>query len=122
MGWFRAASAAGGVTAGAGAGAGCDGVPGFAAAPPFVLNVTGADALSVRELATQLGERLGVAPRFTGTESPDALLSSTIRMHDQFAAPELPLSRMLDWVASWVRAGRPLLGKPTHFAARDGAF
>jgi len=25
-------------------------------------------------------------------------------------------------VAAWVRDGRPLLGKPTHFTARDGVF
>jgi hypothetical protein len=29
---------------------------------------------------------------------------------------------MLDWVAEWIAAERPLLGKPTHFDVRDGAF
>jgi hypothetical protein len=29
---------------------------------------------------------------------------------------------MLDWVAEWVSTDKPLLGKPTHFEARDGAF
>jgi hypothetical protein len=29
---------------------------------------------------------------------------------------------MLDWVADWIREQRPLLGKPTKFEARDGAF
>lgn len=93
-----------------------------AATPPFVLNVTGADTLSVRSLATQLGQRLGVAPRFTGTEAPDALLSDTDRMRGHFGAPEVRVDQMLDWVAAWVREGRPLLGKPTHFEARDGSF
>ena len=93
-----------------------------AAAPPFVLNVTGAGALSVRALATQLGQRLGVAPLFTGTESPDALLSDTARMRAHFGAPEVGVDQMLDWVAEWVRQGRPLLHKPTHFEARDGSF
>jgi dTDP-4-dehydrorhamnose reductase len=93
-----------------------------ASVPPFVLNVTGAQTLSVRELASRLGERLGVAPRFSGSEAEDALLSNTDRMHELFAAPDMPVDRMLDWVAEWVGAGRPLLGKPTHFEARDGAF
>lgn len=93
-----------------------------AAAPPFVLNVTGADTLSVRSLATELGQRLGTAPRFTGAEAPDALLSDTARMRAHFGAPEVGVDQMLDWVAEWVREGRPLLGKPTHFEARDGSF
>jgi nucleoside-diphosphate-sugar epimerase len=93
-----------------------------AAAPPVVLNVTGAETLAVRALATQLGQRLGVAPRFTGTEASDALLSNTTMMREHFAAPEVSLERMLDWVAEWVRADKPLLGKPTHFEARDGTF
>jgi hypothetical protein len=70
----------------------------------------------------QLGERLGIAPRFSGSEAEDALLSNTRKMREHFAPPEVPLNRMLDWVAEWVRADRPLLGKPTHFEARDGAF
>ena len=93
-----------------------------AAAPPFTLNVTGAQTLSVRALAIQLGERLGIAPRFTGDEAADALLSDTRLMRKLFAPPEVPVDRMLDWVAEWVRGNRPLLGKPTHFEARDGAF
>lgn len=93
-----------------------------ASTPPFVLNVTGTEALSVRTLAARLGERLGVEPRFSGTEASDALLSDTARMRERFGAPETPLDHMLDWVADWVRDGRPLLGKPTHFEARDGSF
>lgn len=93
-----------------------------AATPPFVLNVTGAEVLSVRSLATQLGQRLGIPPQFTGTEAPDALLGDTARMRRHFGAPEVRLDQMLDWVADWIREGRPLLGKPTHFEARDGSF
>lgn len=93
-----------------------------ASAPPFVLNVTGAETLSVRSLATELGDRLGIAPRFAGHEAADALLSNTARMREQFGHPEVSLDQMLDWVADWVRAKRPVLGKPTHFEVRDGAF
>ena len=91
-------------------------------APPFVLNVTGAETLSVRTLATELGNRLGRAPRFEGTEAADALLSDTARFRSLFGEPEMPLDAMLDLVAGWVRAGRPMLNKPTHFEARDGSF
>jgi nucleoside-diphosphate-sugar epimerase len=93
-----------------------------AATPPFMVNVTGSEPLSVRALANALGERLGRAPRFDGTEGPDALLSDTTRMRECFAPAEMPLDRMLDLVAGWVRAGKPLLGKPTHFEEREGRF
>jgi nucleoside-diphosphate-sugar epimerase len=93
-----------------------------ASSPPLVMNVSGADTLSVRALATQLGERLGVTPRFTGTEASDALLSDTSRFRELLGGPEMPVENMLDWVAEWVRAGKPVLGKPTHFETRDGTF
>jgi dTDP-4-dehydrorhamnose reductase len=93
-----------------------------AASPPFILNVTGPEMLSVRWLAAQLGQRLGRAPHFVDAESPDALLSNTERMVQTLAAPATRIETMLDWVAEWVAAERPLLGKPTHFDVRDGAF
>lgn len=94
----------------------------LASSPPFIMNVTGRGTLSVRELATELGRRLGKTPRFEGSEAPDALLSDTTRLARTLGDPEVPIAAMLDWVAAWVAAGKPLLGKPTHFEARDGAF
>lgn len=92
------------------------------ATPPFVVNVTGREALAVRALAEQLGARLGRTPQFTGREAPDALLSNTERLAHSLAPPAMDLDTMLDWVAEWVREQRPMLGKPTHFDVRDGAF
>jgi nucleoside-diphosphate-sugar epimerase len=94
----------------------------LAAAPPFVVNVTGGAVLRVRDLAAALGERLGRAPVLAGTERPDALLSDTTRLRERLAPPETPLETMLDLVAAWVRDGGTLLGKPTKFERRDGAF
>ncbi|MGH7668661.1 MAG: NAD-dependent epimerase/dehydratase family protein [Gemmatimonadaceae bacterium] len=93
-----------------------------AGSAPFVLNVTGRDALSVRALAEGLGRRLGREPQFVEAPATDALLSNTHRMAHTLAAPTMDLETMLDWVAEWVRNGRPLLGKPTHFDVRDGTF
>ena len=93
-----------------------------AVSPPLVVNVTGSHTLSVRTLAVELGKRLGVQPRFDGTESADALLSDTTLFRHLLGEPELPVETMIDWVVDWVRAGRPSLGKPTHFETRDGSF
>ena len=96
----------------------------LASSPPLVVNVSGADALSVRTLSIELGRRLGegIEPRFQGTEAADALLTDTSRMRALLGEPEMRLETLLDWVADWVGSGRPLLGKPTHFETRDGSF
>jgi nucleoside-diphosphate-sugar epimerase len=94
----------------------------LASSPPFVVNVTGADILSVRELAEWFAERFGKHAQFVGTERTDALLSNTSRMRETFAAPEVSLDQMREWVAQWIDEGGPLLGKATRFEARDGRF
>jgi nucleoside-diphosphate-sugar epimerase len=93
-----------------------------AAAPPFVVNVTGADTLSVRALAEAFAERLKRPARFSGAERADALLSNTSRMRSTFAPPAVGVDQMIEWVAQWIESGGALLGKPTKFEARDGRF
>ena len=93
-----------------------------AVSPPLVVNVAGAQLLSVRVIAEQLAARLGVAPRFTGTERTDALLSDSSRMRELVGPGDMPVDTMLDWVAEWVSAGRRVLARPTHFTTRDGTF
>mgnify|MGYP002631278908 CR=1 FL=1 len=93
-----------------------------AAAPARIVNVTGADTLSVRLLAKQLGTRLGRTPIFEGTEAEDALLSDASLMHRLLAPPLVSVHTMLDWTAAWVANGGPLLGKPTKYDVRDGRF
>ncbi|PYP81590.1 MAG: epimerase [Gemmatimonadetes bacterium] len=89
---------------------------------PFVLNVAGPETHRVADLARALGARLGVEPVFAGTEGKDALLSNASRMRALLDHTLLPVETLLDWVAGWVRAGRPLLGKPTSYERRDGRF
>ena len=91
-------------------------------APPFVVNVTGSETLAVRDLAVRFGLLLDRTPIFSGTESSDALLSNASVAHRLFGPPSVPTSMLIEWVAAWVQAGRPLLGKPTHFEERAGAF
>ena len=94
-----------------------------AAAPdPFIVNVAGPEIHRVADLARALGERLGVEPVFSGSEGTDALLSDASRMQGLLDHTLLPTDTLLDWVASWVRAGGPLLGKPTSYERRDGRF
>ncbi|HEY5062253.1 MAG TPA: NAD-dependent epimerase/dehydratase family protein [Gemmatimonadaceae bacterium] len=94
----------------------------LASAPPFVINVTGAEKLSVRAVAEWFARRFGTTASLTGTERADALLSDTSRMRATLAEPEMAVAQMMELVADWVEQDRPLLGKPTRFEARDGKF
>lgn len=90
--------------------------------PPRILNVTGPETVSIRYLATRLGELLGKEPCFVGEEADTALLSNAALAHGLFGYPTVPLELILRWVAHWVRIGGPTLRKPTHYEVRDGRF
>ena len=94
----------------------------LAASPPFVVNVTGPERLSVRETAAKLGALLGVTPRTEGTEAPDALLSDTSLAQSRFGPPDVSTDQLIEWVASWVARGGTRLGKATKFEVRDGRY
>jgi nucleoside-diphosphate-sugar epimerase len=93
-----------------------------ASTPPYVLNVTGRETLSVRELAERLGRRLGHEPVFAGEEGPDALLSNAELLHTTFTPPMTSVDQMIEQIATAVEQNTPTLGKPTHFETRDGRF
>lgn len=93
-----------------------------ASAPPFVLNIAGAEILPVRWIAEQFGNRLNKQPRFEGMESGDALLSNAQKSFQLFGEPSLSVPHMLAWIADWVARGGETLDKPTHFENRRGDF
>jgi nucleoside-diphosphate-sugar epimerase len=93
-----------------------------ASTPPFVLNVTGRETLSVRDLAERFARRLGKPPVFAGIEGNDALLSNAELLHTTFTPPATSIDEMIEHVARSVEQNAPTLGKPTHFEARDGRF
>lgn len=92
------------------------------ATPPWVVNVTGPERLSIRALGEQFGRLLGKEVRFTGMESTTALLSNAQAGLERLGPPRLPLDRLMTWIADWVARGGKSLGKPTHFESRDGRF
>jgi nucleoside-diphosphate-sugar epimerase len=92
------------------------------AAPPFVVNIAGPEALSVRRLAEQFGGLLQQTPAFAGTEAADAYLSNAQLSHRLFGYPRVSVERMVHWIADWVKRGGETLGRPTKFQVRDGRF
>ena len=90
--------------------------------PPFILNVTGAGTEQVKDVARRFGEYFGKTPIFTGQEADTAWLSDASKCHRLFGMPETSVEEMTGWIAAWLMAGHPLLGKPTGFEKRDGTF
>jgi nucleoside-diphosphate-sugar epimerase len=93
-----------------------------AATPPWVVNVTGPEKLSVRDVCQRLGRRMGRPVHLTGVEGATALLSDAKRGHSLLGPPRIGAEQLTDWIADWVIRGGETFDKPTHFESRDGAF
>ena len=90
--------------------------------PATILNLTGPEILSVREIALQLGELMGIEPLFQGQESQTALLGNAGELFKRLGFPAIKVSQILRWVAHWVAQENPTLNKPTKFESRTGKF
>jgi len=92
------------------------------ASPPAVLNLTGPETLSVRQVAARFGALFGAEPILEGREAETALLNNAARCHGLFGLPTVSMDQVIEWTAEWIRHGGPTLHKPTHFEVRDGKF
>lgn len=95
---------------------------GVADSPPEIRNISRAEIHRVRDLAKELGKRLGREPNIVGAEAPTAWITNPTRSHTEFGAPATSLTQILDWTAAWLLAGGETLGKPTHFENRAGNY
>lgn len=93
----------------------------LASVPATALNLT-AHRFSVREVAHTFGYLLGRPVNITGTEQPTALLSDLSNLHASLGKSPLPLETIIRWTAHWIKLQGRILGKPTHFEARDGVY
>ncbi|MWG33822.1 NAD-dependent epimerase/dehydratase family protein [Halomarina oriensis] len=94
----------------------------FADSPAKPLNVTGPEILSVRDIAERFADRFDTDVRFDGEEHETALLSDASRCHERYGEPKVSVDEVVDLVASWVEADRPMMDKPTKFHVRSGEF
>jgi NAD dependent epimerase/dehydratase family len=90
--------------------------------PPLVLNITGPEILSVRQIAEEFGRQFGIQPAFNGDESDVAILSNAAKTNTLFGAPTVTPDQLIKWIAHWISKGGALLNKPTHFEVQDGKF
>lgn len=90
--------------------------------PPRVINLTGEETLSVRQIANEFGQLMGREVTFVGEEAPTALLSNTSATSQLLGPPSTSIRDILKQTAGWVSRDGRLLNKPTHFEVRDGVF
>lgn len=90
--------------------------------PAWIVNLTGPELVSVRDVAERFGARWAKPVKVDGAESADALLSDASRCRETLGMPGVCATELIEMVASWVERGGDLLGKPTHFESRDGKF
>lgn len=95
---------------------------GLCAVPAKIINLTGTEVLSVRQVATKLGDWMGIEAKLEGKESETALLGDASELFDRFGKPAISTDQIIEWVAHWIRHGGESLGKPTKFEKRDGKF
>jgi len=94
------------------------------AVPPYPLNVTGPETISVRWAAEELARRMGREPVFINEEraADPVYLSNAALSFSLFGYPRVSLLEMMDMTAEWIASGGASLGKPTHFERRDGKY
>lgn len=93
-----------------------------AASPPFILNLTGPETVSVRELAAEFGRIFNREPVVTGKEANTAWLSNAQKSIELFGNPEVSLEQVINWTAAWLSNDGETWGKPTNFERRDGKY
>lgn len=94
----------------------------LAKSPPAILNVAGAEAVSIRRLAQLIGHELGKELKFISQEAESALLSDASYCMRTFGYPRASLEQMVSMIVRWVACGKEILNKPTKYQVRDGKF
>ena len=94
----------------------------FSNSPALHLNISGAELISVREIAEQFGNLMNKKVIFTRQEAETALLVDVSKGHSLLGKPNVKLDQLIKWTAIWVANDHRLLGKSTHFEVRDGKY
>lgn len=93
-----------------------------ASSPDFVINVSGPEIFSTRDVCLRFAELFGKQVEFVGEPAPTALLNNGSQGHTRYGAPRVTLEQLQVWIADWLQRDMPTWGKPTHFEVRDGKF
>ena len=90
--------------------------------PPCLLNITGPELVSCRDICEQFGQLLGKPVQFSSAEGATALLNDAGKAFALFGKPRVGLQQLVAWTADWIANDRTTLDKPTHFEVTDGKY
>jgi nucleoside-diphosphate-sugar epimerase len=93
-----------------------------AAAPAWIVNVSGPERLSVRQVCERFGMLMNKSVRFEGIEGESAFFADATLGQSTLGPSLVSPDILIEWIADWVMRGGRNLGKPTHFEARDGKY
>jgi len=90
--------------------------------PANIINITGPEILSVKQVAIEFGKIFGKTPKFSEEEASTALLNNAGIAHKLFGKPKISPEQIIKWTANWLNRNNRLLNKQTHFEVRDGKY
>jgi len=90
--------------------------------PANIINLTGLEILSVRQVAVEFGKLFGKTPNFSGEEAPTALLNNAKHANELLGNPKVSPEHLIRWIAYWIDHENRLLNKQTHFEVRNGKY
>jgi nucleoside-diphosphate-sugar epimerase len=90
--------------------------------PASIINITGSEILSVKQVAIEFGKLFGKTPKFSGEEAVTALLNNAALSQKLFGKPKVSPEQIIKWTANWINKENRLLNKQTHFEVRDGKY
>jgi len=92
------------------------------ASPAEILNVTGEDLLSVREVADAMGAIMMKPVRYVSEGRDHSYLNNASKLFQCFGKPSVSAQALIRMQAEWIMQGGKGLNKPTHFEVDDGKF
>lgn len=90
--------------------------------PTTPLNIGMPQPAVVKHVANRFGELLGKRVHFGGVEQTTAWHNDCSQARRLFGDPMVDLDTMIRWNVDWLKRGRPVYTKPTHYEERQGTF
>lgn len=93
-----------------------------AASPAGILNITGEDILSVKDVAEEMGAIMKKPVNLVSTGKDHSYLNDASKAFQYFGKPSIPSKDLIRMQAEWIMSGGKALNLPTHFEVSDGKF
>ena len=92
------------------------------ASPAEILNVTGEEILSVKDVAEEMGAIMNKPVRIVSTGRDHSYLNNAAKSFRYFGKPSVSSKELIRMQAEWIMQGGKALNLPTHFEVDDGKF